>query len=219
MPPLARPRLFGHSPTVSPPDFHQLLPGLWVWQNYDSAVKADLFSSAIRTRAGIYIVDPIALADANLRNLSEAATVAGIIVTNANHSRASLAYSDRFSAPVLADAQSFPDLKPARFTEAKKSTAIGGELEIIEIEGAVAGEVAIYHASNGGTLIVGDALINFEPYGFSFLPRKYCLNQKQMWSSLRELLARPAERLLFAHGVPILSGATARLRRLLDVDH
>src|SRR5260370_3995446 len=155
---------------------------------------------------------------ANLRNLSQAATVAGIIVTNANHSRASSAYSDRFSAPVLADAQSFPDLKPARFTEAKKSTAIGGELEIIEIEGAVAGEVAIYHASNGGTLIVGDALINFEPYGFSFLPRKYCLNEKQMWSSLCELLARPAERMLFAHGVPLPSAATPRFRRLLNAD-
>lgn len=201
------------------PDFHQLLPGFWVWQSYDSSVKVDLFSSAIRTSAGIHIVDPIALADANLRELSEAATIAGIIVTNANHSRASSSYSDCFSAPILAAAQSFPDLKPARFTEARNGTAIGGELEVIQIEGAVAGEIALYHASNGGTLIVGDALINFEPYGFTFLPRKYCLNEKQMRSSLHQLLTRPAERMLFAHGVPILSGATARLRRLLDADH
>jgi len=62
-------------------------------------------------------------------------------------------------------------------------------------------------------------LINFEPYGFSFLPRKYCLNEKQMRSSLHQLLARPAERMLFAHGVPILSGATARLRHLSNADH
>ena len=110
-------------------------------------------------------------------------------------------------------------MKPARFTEAKNGTAIGGELEVIEVEGAVAGEIAIYHPSNGGTLIVGDALINFEPYGFSFLPRKYCLNEKQMRSSLHQLLARPAERIFFAHGVPILSGATARLRHLSNADH
>jgi len=219
MPLLAHPRLFGHSPTVPRPDFHQLSPGLWVWQNYDSSVKADLFSSAILTSAGIYIVDPIVLADANLRQLSDAATIAGIIVTNANHPRASSAYSDHFSAPILADAHSFPDLKPARFTEAKNGTTIRGELEIIKIEGAVAGEIALYHASNGGALIIGDALINFEPYGFSFLPRKYCLDEKQMRRSLRRLLARPAERLLFAHGVPLLSGASARLRRLLDIDH
>jgi glyoxylase-like metal-dependent hydrolase (beta-lactamase superfamily II) len=204
---------------VPPSDFYQLLPGLWVWQNYDSSAKVELFSSAILTTAGIYIVDPIPLPDSQLRQFSEATKVAGIIVTNANHSRASSAYSDRFSVPILADTNSFLDPKPARFTEAKNATAIGGELEVIEIEGAVAGEIALYHASNGGTLIVGDALINFEPLSFSFLPRKYCLNGKQMRSSLRELLARPAERMLFAHGVPILSGASARLRRLLDADH
>jgi len=54
---------------------------------------------------------------------------------------------------------------------ATNGAAIGGELEVIEIEGAVAGEIALYYASNGGTLIVGDALINFEPYSFSLLPR------------------------------------------------
>jgi glyoxylase-like metal-dependent hydrolase (beta-lactamase superfamily II) len=203
---------------VPVPDFHHLLPGLWVWQHYDSFVKADLFSSAILTNVGIYMVDPIPLADSQLQQLSQAATMAGIVVTNANHSRASSAYSDRFSVPIFAAAQSFPDLKPARFTEIKNGIRIGGELEVIDIEGAVAGEIALYHASNGGTLIVGDALINFGPHDFSFLPRKYCLNEKQMRSSLRQLLARPAERMLFAHGTPVLSGATARLRRLLDAD-
>jgi glyoxylase-like metal-dependent hydrolase (beta-lactamase superfamily II) len=200
-------------------DFHQLLPTLWVWQNYDSVVKADLFSSAILTNAGLYIVDPIPLPDPHLCQLPQAPTVAGIIVTNANHSRASSAYSDRFSVPLLAHAQSFPDSKPARFTEIENGTRIGGELEVIHVEGAVAGEIALYHASNGGTVIVGDALINFEPSGFTFLPRKYCLNQKQMRSSLGQLLSRPAERMLFAHGTPILSGATGRLRQLLEAGH
>jgi glyoxylase-like metal-dependent hydrolase (beta-lactamase superfamily II) len=201
------------------PDFYPLLPGAWVWHIYDSSAKADLFSSAILTSAGIYIVDPIRLPDPQLRQFSQTGTVAGIIVSNSNHSRASWQYSDRFSVPILAHPQSFPDLKPARFTEAKNGTAIGGQLEVIEVEGAVAGEIALYHGSNGGTLIVGDALINFEPYGFSFLPRKYCLNEKQMRSSLHQLLARAAERMLFAHGTPILSGATSRLRLLLKADH
>ena len=83
-------------------------------------------------------------------------------------------------------------------------------------EGAVAGEIALYQPSNRGTLIVGDALINFEPHGFTFLPRKYCQNEKQMRHSLRQLVSRPAERILFAHGTPILSGATARLQQLLE---
>src|SRR2546427_2296 len=113
-----------------------------------------LFSSAILTGSGVYIVDPIVLADDELRQLSEAAPIAGIVVTNANHARASSAYSDRFSVPIWANPRSFPDLKPARFTEAKEATPIAGELEVIEVEGAVAGEIALYHAPNGGTLIV-----------------------------------------------------------------
>ena len=63
---------------------------------------------------------------------------------------------------------------------------------------------------DGGTLIVGDALINFEPHGFAFLPPKYCSNPKQMRRSLRKLLDYDFERMLFAHGTPILHGARAR---------
>ena len=85
-------------------------------------------------------------------------------------------------------------------------------------KGRVAGEVALYDPLNGGTFIVGDALINFEPSGFTVLPRKYCLNQRQLRQSLWERLTRPAERMLFAHGTPILSGANAHLRRLLESD-
>jgi len=69
---------------------------------------------------------------------------------------------------------------------------------------------------DGGTLIVGDALINFESYGFTFLPAKYCSNQKQMRRSLRKLLDYRAQRMLFAHGTPILSDASERLRGLLE---
>ena len=87
---------------------------------------------------------------------------------------------------------------------------------MIEIEGAAPGEIALYQSANGGTVIVGDTLINFDPYGFTLLPKKYCENQKRMRSSLGKLLNKPAARMLFAHGMPILSNATERLRLLLE---
>jgi hypothetical protein len=204
---------------VAVTEFHQLSPGLWSWQTYDSSVKADLFSSAFSSSAGLWIVDPIPLPEAQLSQVSEAAPIIGIVVTNANHQRSARAYSDLFSAPIFAHKDAFPDARPTRLTEVTDSAVIGGEWEVIGIEGAVAGEIALYHSSGGGTFIIGDAIINFEPYGFSFLPRKYCLNEKQMRNSLRQLLARPAERLLFAHGTPILSGGGARLAELLEARH
>jgi hypothetical protein len=64
-------------------------------------------------------------------------------------------------------------------------------------------------------MIMGDALINFEPHGFALLPAKYCRDSKLMRQSLPRLLERPFERMLFAHGTPILSGAHTRLEQLL----
>src|SRR2546421_10470878 len=194
------------------PDFQQLSPELWIWQTWDASAKADLFSTAIRSADGLYIVDPIPLSPDQFEGFS----VAGIIVTNANHQRSSSLYSDQFSVPIFAHPAAFPELKPSRLNETTGNARIGGDLEVVEIEGAGAGEIALYQPSNRGTLIVGGALINFEPYGFTFLPRKYCQNEKRMRRSLHQLRSRPAERILFAHGMPILSGAAARLHQLLE---
>ena len=209
--------LYPTVPASSPAEFAQLRPGLWTWHAYDLAVKADLFSAGLALERRIYIVDPIPLPAAEIAILSRAGPVAAIIITNANHQRAALDYSDTFSAPVLAHSDVLKAVKPARPGDLSAIISQAG-LEAIEIEGAVAGEIALYHSLNGGTLIIGDALINFEPYGFSFLPRKYCLDQKQMRSSLGKLLALPVERMLFAHGTPILSGAGDRLGQLLRTD-
>ena len=200
---------------MPPPDFHQILPTIWLWHAYDSSVKAELFSTGLLTPDGLYIVDPIPLPNDQLRELTKSGSVSGIIVTSANHHRAAVDYSDRFSAPIFAHGMAFPDSKPSRLPEISED-AIVGDLRVIAIEGAVAGEIALYQSSNGGTLVTGDALINFEPYGFTFLPRKYCENEKRMRVSLRRLLEKPCERIFFAHGTPILSGATDRLKQLLE---
>jgi glyoxylase-like metal-dependent hydrolase (beta-lactamase superfamily II) len=89
------------------------------------------------------------------------------------------------------------------------------ELTAIEIDGGPIGEIAIHSSRDEGSMIVGDALINFDPYGFTFLPSKYCSNAKTMRRSLSKLLDYDFERILFAHGTPILTGARDRLEELL----
>jgi glyoxylase-like metal-dependent hydrolase (beta-lactamase superfamily II) len=199
-------------------DLNRLLPRLLVWQEYDSTIKAELFSSAIMTADGLYIIDPIPLATECLAQLTDLAPVSGVIVTNSNHRRAASDYANTFVAPIFAHAESFASREFPGMIEIDDGQRIGSELEVVTIDGAPPGEIALYHSANGGTLIVGDALINFEPYGFTFLPPKYCRDAKEMRRSLRKLLASRAERLLFAHGTPILSGAETRLQQLLDVD-
>lgn len=64
-------------------------------------------------------------------------------------------------------------------------------------------------------MVLGDALINFEPHGFGLLPAKYCLDSNLMRRSLGKLLDYAFDRMLFAHGTPILFGAHARVEQLL----
>ena len=88
-------------------------------------------------------------------------------------------------------------------------------LEVVEIPGGPSGEIALHHGEAGGELIVGDSLIHFDPYGFTFLPDKYCTDARQMRRALRALLDLQFERILFAHGTPIISRGRERLGQLL----
>jgi glyoxylase-like metal-dependent hydrolase (beta-lactamase superfamily II) len=200
-------------------ELQHLCPGLVIWNAYDSAIKTELFSAALLTGAGVYLVDPIQLTDPASTELKALGTVCGIVVTNNNHQRAALAYAASFNVPILAHRNSFRDSNSFHLTTLKDDETMPGDLRVIAIQGAVPGEIVLYYATNGGTLVVGDALINFAPYGFTFLPEKYCQNARKMRRSLSQLLKFPAERLIFAHGTPIISGATERIRRLLDGNH
>ena len=168
------------------------------------------------TSDGAYLVDPIPLKSEALDELVNSGRVAGVIVTNSNHYRVFAQFARQFSVPIFAHRDTFPDRLPSQFRNVADGHEICGELRSIGIEGAVPGEIVLHYAPDGGTLIVGDALINFESYGFTFLPGKYCSNEKEMRRSLRRLLDYKAERILFAHSTPILSGASNRLQALLS---
>lgn len=199
-------------------EFAQISPSLALWQTHDKTVKADLFSSAVTVAEQIFLIDPIEIADQALHELVGSHQITGLIITSGNHVRSADAYIRRFSVPLFAHRNSLADRAPSDLVEIKDGSRIADGLEVIGMEGAGPGEIALYHAADGGTFIIGDALINFEPYGFSFLPDKYCENKKRMRESVRKLLRFDAERILFAHGTPILSEASARLRQLLDGD-
>ncbi len=199
-------------------DFDRIASNIAIWHEYDSAVKAELYSTCLGTSRGTYLIDPIPLESEALYELIASNSVAGIIVTNGNHHRASAKFAEEFSVPLFGLTGSFPNKAVRELKSVTDGDEISEGLRAIGIEGAADGEIALHYAPDGGTFIIGDALINFEPYGFTFLPAKYCSNQKQMRRSLRKLLDYKAERILFAHGTPILSGANERLRGLLNSD-
>ena len=197
-------------------DFDRIASNIAIWHDYDSAVKAELYSTCLRTSGGTYFIDPIPLESEALYELIGSNSVAGTIVTNCNHHRVSAKFAEKFSVPLFGRAEALRNKAARELKRVADGDEISEGLCAIGIEGAGEGEIALHYAPDGGTFIIGDALINFEPYGFTFLPAKYCSNQKQMRRSLRKLLAYKADRMLFAHGTPILSRASERLRGLLD---
>jgi len=195
-------------------EIEPVFPGICLWRFYDPSVKADLFSTAVETAAGLYLVDPIPLAPDAIASLTSRAKIAGIIVTNENHERAAAQFGGKFKVPIyldaaLASATKLPGVAPVQ------ESSFPAELTAVAIDGGPAGEIAIHFAATGGTMVIGDALINFEPYRFALLPAKYSSNFKLMRRSLSELLDYSFERMLFAHGLPILSHARERLELLL----
>jgi glyoxylase-like metal-dependent hydrolase (beta-lactamase superfamily II) len=199
-------------------EFDRITAGLLVWQVYDPALKADLFSTALETAAGTYLVDPVELAAEAMQNLEGHQKIGAIVVTNENHERAARWFADRFSVPIYLHASlGNPGALP-RTIDLQDEEEIEPGLRAVAIEGAPAGEIALYYEADGGTMVVGDALINFDPHGFGLLPAKYCRDYKLMRRSLPKLLDYAFERMLFAHGTPILSSARERLEKLLAGD-
>jgi len=197
-------------------EFDRIDSNIAIWHDYDSAVKAELYSTCLGTPDGTYLIDPIPLENEALCEVIGSNSVAGIIVTNSNHHRASAKFADKFSVPLVGRTEAFPNKGAQELKNITDGEEISEGLRVIGIEGAADGEITLHYSPDGGTFIIGDALINFEPYGFTFLPPKYCSNQKQMRGSLRKLSDYKAKRMLFAHGTPILAGATDRLRSLLE---
>lgn len=193
----------------------QLSESLWIWQFYDASVKAELCATALKVSAGILFVDPVPLDDEPLHALTRNVPITGVFVTNVNHCRAANDFSKKFSCSVLAQAATHAECSVSFPQTVSDGEMFCGDARAIEIQGGPAGEMAIYHAEDSGSVIVGDALINFEPYGFAFLPKKYCTNENQMRRSLRRLLDYDFERMLFAHGTPIMQSARKKLEQLL----
>lgn len=194
-------------------EIQQVSEDVLFWQAYEPEVKSDLCSCAVRGRDGWVIIDPIPLARAALHELSEMVEPVAIVLTNGNHARAAAEYRSRCDVPVLAHADAVADLEIAVDEQIEEGSTVAGNLSVIALPGAGAGEIALY--SSGRSLHLGDALINLEPYGFTFLPDKYCRDPKQMRQSLAKLTSLEFSLVTFAHGLPLVAQAKARLSQLL----
>src|SRR5262249_32578646 len=83
--------------------------GRFFWQVYDPAVKTDLMSTALKAGDAWYFFDPVSLAPAALEELAIKPGCRGaILLTNANHERATREFRERFRLPIAAHSDTAP---------------------------------------------------------------------------------------------------------------
>jgi hypothetical protein len=194
----------------SAPEYQTVRPGLFFWQAYDPGVKTDLCCCALDTPEGLVFCDPIPLEATALKELLAGRPPRAILLTNGNHERNAPALAREFGIEVWArSAVRGEDLAVRWFEE---EDILFGGAKAITLDGFAPGETALWW---DGVLVLGDALLNVPPYGFSMLPDKYCADPKAGRESLKKLLHLPVETLIFGHGLPIVSQARERLAELI----
>jgi glyoxylase-like metal-dependent hydrolase (beta-lactamase superfamily II) len=193
-------------------EFHTLREGLFFWQAYDASVKVDLSCCARRTKKGLVFIDPIALAEEALNELTAGCPPAAIVLTNGNHERAARSLRQRFQIPAYAHRDALAGLGDCIDRTLDDGEALLDELTVVELPGASPGEIGLHGAE---VLHVGDALIRLPPLGLAILPDKYCSDPKELRRSLGKLLRFPFDALTFAHGLPVMTQARQRLSHLI----
>ena len=193
-------------------EFQQISSSLYTWQAYVPSAKADLNSCAVVLKSGLVFIDPIPLENNALAELLQLGVPQAIVLTNGNHERATGIYKEQFNIPVYANLGAKGDLTADVWVEEGE---LFESIRVVTLPGFGPGEIALHLYEGEGCMLMGDALINFGAYEFSLLPEKYCTDAKQGRESLQKLLSLDFEAMTFAHGTPIISGAKARLRKLL----
>ncbi len=198
--------------SVEATEVQEILPGVFRWECFSGEHKVELTSHAVMAEDQLYIFDPIPLAAEPMRRLLDKQKVAAIFLTNENHERAAAVWSEQMQAPVWIEEKADISLSGVRRWKA----GIGkiGPWEISSLEGGAGGEVA-FRWRERSLVVLGDAIFNLPKFGFDVLPEKYCQDQVALRKSLRRLAEEPFENALFAHGAPILAGASARISELM----
>lgn len=189
-----------------------VLPGVFRWEQYSPEHKVVLTSHAIVRDGRIFVFDPIPLAAEPMEVIAKQGFMAAIILTNENHERDAAAWRDRFNVPVWVAAEatlSWPDLQRLQRSEPDWD---GWRLEWLD--GAAGGEL-VFRWDAESLVICGDAVVNLPGRGLELLPTKYCRSQAELKQSLRKLVAVPFERLLMAHGRPLMQLASQQVAKLL----
>lgn len=138
------------------------------------------------------------------------------IVTNKHHLRDVQWWLERYSIPLAMHETETNDYDFEVSRKLKEGDRVAAGCRILHLPGKTEGEIGIYIEEDGGTLILGDALIGNPMGALKFLPKEKIRDQDRLEKSLQKLRTLSFERLLVGDGEPLLSGAKTVVIKFLD---
>jgi hypothetical protein len=192
--------------------FAEILPGIFRWEVFSPDHKVELSSHAVVVSGRAYCFDPIPLAADAIDELARMGKPTAIVLTNENHIRASGEWQDRWQVPVWASVEISVTMRGV--TRFSNSESRWFDWELNPLAGGPGGDIA-FRLEGYSLMVMGDAVINLPRRQLELLPDKYCRDPIALRQSLRRLVKEPFDRLLVAHGQPVLEGASSKVAALL----
>ena len=194
----------------------RVAPGIHFWQ-WMSPEKGYHFNGwVVETGAGVHVVDPALGPDSILDEVAAIGHPVEVLLTNKSHVRGTAAFVARFGCPVAChvDEERLVEYPIARTF--RDGDLVGGELRVLHVPGKTPGEVALHLARDGGSLIVGDALIGQPAGQLSLLPDDKLADPALLRRSIQRFAALDFDRLLLGDGEPIGPGAKTIVVKFLS---
>ena len=162
------------------------------------------------------IVDPPLLADDDLALIKHRGPLSAILITNRDHLREAERYRALFRTKILVPELDAPvmGMKPDGIFRHGDRPISG--LQVIHIpDGKSPGESAFLIERNGGTLILGDALIGKPPGTLSLLPPDKFADVKKARAGLAVLMGYAFDMVLVGDGTSIMIDGKEAVRQAL----
>ena len=195
---------------------NEISPGLWHWKAVHPKIGIEVSSYYVAD--GGTLIDPMLPSEGidSVRGIGEWQR---IVLTNRHHYRQSDAFREEFACPVLCHEAGLHEFEGGPKVDGFLfSDQVAPGIVALEV-GAICPEETALHIDRGdGFLSFADGLINHGSLGFvpdSLLGDDPEGVKRGLGESLRSLLDREFDGLLFAHGDPLLPGGKQALVEFL----
>jgi len=195
---------------------NEILPGIHHWTAFHERIRQPVSSYYVEP-AGV-LLDPM-LPDEGVEWFEGRARPQQVLLTNRHHYRHSDRFVEAFGCPVRASA---PGMHEFEDTDRRvEPFAYGDEpapgIRAIEVGAICPDDTALHIDVGEGAIALADGLIRPAGGPLAFVPDSLLGDdpaavREGLRDSLRALLERDFDHLLFAHGNPLIGGAKAALR-------